>query len=123
MFDGEATDIRLRITDAAKFILLGLEDVRVNRADADADICGVFFQRAPIVGFIPRNVKCDGGCDAGEAVDGGCVFQTFGGIAGCSGLFKHSESGAGIPVTPRWCFDVLLFEMRFDFVNLDSLSC
>ena len=123
MLNGEATDIRLRITDAAEFIPLVLEDVGVNRADADADICGVFFQRAPIVCLIPRNVKCDGGCDAGEAVDGGCVFQAFGGIAGCSGLFKHSESGAGVPVTPGGCFDVLLFEGRFDCVNIDSLSC
>ena len=122
MLNGEAADIRLWVADAAKFILLGLEDVGVNRADADADICGVLFQRAPVVCLIPGNVECDGGRDAGEAVNCGCVFQTFGGIAGCSGLFKHAESGAGIPVTPRWRFNVLLFERRFDCVNIDSLS-
>ena len=54
-----AADPRVRVADAAEHVVVVLEDVRVDRAEADAEIGGVAGQVRVVVDPVPRDVEGD----------------------------------------------------------------
>ena len=81
----------IRVADASQHVVVVLERVRVDRAEANATLRGVARQGAVIVDLVPWDVERDRRRDAGVPMDLGRVGHLLVGIARHALLREHLE--------------------------------
>ena len=69
MIERLAAHARVRVADAPEHVVVVLEHVGVDGAEADPDIRGVAGEVGVVVDLVPRDVERDGRRDPGEPVD------------------------------------------------------
>src|SRR5205085_1447718 len=103
---------RIGVTDAAEPVVVVAEQVRVDRADADAALLGMAAKGRPIVDAVPGDVERHGRTTAGETVDErGVVDPLPDGPRGARPRIDV-EAGAGVAVPPRRRLDRERLEPR-----------
>src|SRR4029077_19510810 len=80
--EGESPHARIGMTHAPEPVVVLAEEVRVDRADADAALLGVAPQRLPVVDAVPGDVEGDGRAAAREPVHEGRVVDALPHAAG-----------------------------------------
>src|SRR5207302_10699261 len=102
-----APDCRVRIGDAAEFVLLFLEEVRVDRADAHSQ----GFRKLPecddVLDAIPGNVNGNRWADSGVPLDFSRILEFLEWITWHARLREDLEPGARVPVSPGGRLDSL----------------
>ena len=91
--------------DRAELVVGVLEEVRVDRADAQAARLDVLAQRGVVVDRVPREVQRDRARGAGQAVDLGGVVDALEDVARAAGLREDAEARARVAVAPRGRLD------------------
>ena len=109
-----APHARVGIADAAEHVVVVLEDVGVDRPEADAGVRCVTGQVGVIVDPVPRDVERDARRDAGEPVDLGGVGDLLVGSPRHALLGEHLETGPGVAEGPRRQLDPLVPQRRDD---------
>ncbi len=112
MVERLAAHPRIRIAHAAEHVVVVLEDVRVDRPEADAGVGGVPREIGIVVDPVPRDVEGDAGGDAREGVDLGRVRDLLVRAPGHTLLGKDLEAGPGIAEGPRRQLDPLGSQRR-----------
>ena len=100
--------------DRAELVVGVLEEVRVDRADAQPARLDVRAQRAVVVGLVPREVQRHRPGGAGQAVDLGGVVDALEDVARAPGLREGAEAGARVAVAPRRRLDDELAQAALD---------
>src|SRR5439155_14014932 len=94
---GRAPAHRLaRVAEAAELVVELLEEVRVDRPDAQPERAGRLPQSVPVSDTIPGDVQRDRRRDAGQAVDDGGVLELLEHGARRARLVEDSEAGTGV---------------------------
>ncbi len=91
----------IRVGDAAQPVVVVLEDVGVDRADAHAVIAGVGGELAVVVDPVPRDVQRHGGRGTRVGVHPGCVEDLLVRVAWHARLGEDLEAGARVAERPR----------------------
>src|ERR1700751_3317313 len=119
MIDRCCTRILITVADRAVFVDLVLEQVRVDRSNADSifprELCNfgwaLIFRKVPEYMYSYRRTK------ARECMDLSGVSQFILDI-NCSGILKKfSESRTGIGKSPAWCFNLEAIQGLVNFLN------
>ena len=116
---GHPANRGIGMADGAKFVGLILEDVRIDGADADAQLIGVLFQRVPVIHTIPRDVQRHRRRHTGEAVHHGGIGQLLFDCTRSAGPGEHPETCAAVTIAPRRRFDVLAFKGGFNGFQIE----
>ena len=116
-----AAHARIRVAHAAEHVVVVLEDVRVDRAQADAEVGRVTRQVGVVVDAIPRDVERDARRDPGEAVDLCRVGDLLVRVARDALLGEDLEAGPGVAEGPRRELDPLGSQRRDDGLVSDGL--
>src|SRR5204863_3784839 len=106
VFERACATAGVRVAEAAEPVLVRAEEVRVDRADADALLLRVLAERAVVVRRVPGDVQRDRGAAAGQAVDERRVREPL--VHGARGARPgvDVEARAGVPVAPRRRLDL-----------------
>ena len=107
MVDGLAAHGRVRVGDTAEHVVVVLEDVGVDGADADAQVASVGGKGAVVVHTVPGDVQRDQGGHTRQSVDLGRVGDLLPRVAGYPRLTEHLEAGSGVSKSPGGEFDPL----------------
>jgi hypothetical protein len=68
-------DLRVGVRQRAELVVVVLERVGVDRAEADAEVLGVPAQRGEVVDQVPRDVQGDQRRQTGEPVAASAIFS------------------------------------------------
>jgi hypothetical protein len=90
----------VRIADTAQHVVVVLEDIRVDRAEADALVRGVPRQVRVVVNLVPRDVERHARRNPGEAVDLGGVGDLLVRVPRHALLGEHLEARPGVAEGP-----------------------
>ena len=106
MFERACANAGVRVAEAAEPVLVRAEEVRVDRADADALLLRVLAERAVVVRRVPGDVQRDRGAAAGQAVDERRVREPL--VHGARGARPgvDVETRAGVAVAPGGGLDL-----------------
>ena len=115
---GLAADPGVRVADAAQLVVVVLEHVGVDGADADAVAVRVAGQGRVVVDLVPGDVHGHGGGDPGEAVHLRRVLGLLPRRAGHSRLAEYLEPRPRIPEGPGGQLDLLRAECVLDCLEV-----
>jgi hypothetical protein len=105
---------RVGVAHAAELVVVVLEDVGVDGADADALARGVRGEGGVVVGLVPGDVHGHARGDSGVRVHLRGVAGLLVGGARHAGLAEHLEPGPAVPERPRWQLDLVILEGVLD---------
>ena len=112
---------RVGVRDRAELVVGVLEEVRVDRADAQPALLDVRAARQ-VVDRVPREVQRDGGRGAGQPVHLGGVVDALEHVARAPGLLEGGEARPGVAVAPRRGLDLEGRDVRSRHGLLDVLA-
>src|SRR3954468_6416220 len=99
--DRLAADRLVGVRHRAELVVGVLEQVRVDGADAQAELLGVAAQGRQVVDRVPGEVQRDGARGARQPVDLGGVLEALEDVARAAGLLEGGEARSGVAVAPR----------------------
>ena len=100
VLDGLGAHAGVGMRDGAELVVGVLEEVRVDRADAQPALLHVRAQVVVVVHRVPREVHRHGAGGAGEAVHLGGVVDALADVARAARLREHAEARARVAVAP-----------------------
>ena len=118
--DRLAADRRRRVGQGTELVVLVLERVRVDAANADATLRREGRERPEVLDVVPRDVQCHGLRDPGVASDRGRVLDLLERIPRDAGLREHAEPRARVHEPPRRDLDGQLGRRPADAVEVGS---
>ena len=114
MRDGTAANARVRMTEAPELVVRVLEEIRVDRAEPQAELLRPHTQVVQVVDPVPREVQRDRPRDPGQPVHLGRVLELLERVSRHAGLREHGEAGPGVAERPRRRLDLLGAQRRLD---------
>src|SRR4029079_15860016 len=129
VLDRLAPDPRVGVGDAAELVVVVLEGVAVDRAEADAEVLGVRAELPEVVDVVQGDVQRDRRGETGEPVHGRGVGDLLLHRARGAGAAEDLEAGARVAVGPRGDLDRLALEPGSDLaaaghgVSSSSTDC
>ncbi|MCY1217031.1 hypothetical protein D9M72_289300 [compost metagenome] len=108
--DRTATDRFVRGRQGTELVLVILEGVRVDGAQAHAQACRILAQCGVVIHLVPRNMQRNGGRQARQFVDFGGVRDLLLHGPGSARRAEHLEARTRISIGPRRDLDGKLLE-------------
>jgi hypothetical protein len=108
------------VADAAEPVLLLLEEVRVDRAEADPLVGGEAIELVPVVRLIPRDVDGHARTGAGKTVHQSRVRDALVDGACGAGPREDAEARTRVAVAPRGRLDLEPAQLRERRLDVDA---
>src|SRR6266566_8531611 len=106
------------MAQATEAVGIVLKEVRVHRADAQAELSGVLLHCLPIIFPVPGYVDGDARADAGDLLHLGRVCQLLAQGASSPRPVKHLEARPRIAIAPRGRFNGELLDFLYNSVDI-----
>ena len=104
------------MANTAEAVVVLLEHVRVDGADAQPELGGVLGQLPVVVDPVPRDMESYRGGHPGQPMNEGGVFDLLVRVTGRGRVTEHLEPCTGVAVSPRRRLDPLPAQLLLDFV-------